>query len=359
MTEENQKTQFSINLKSDKDNNIDIKNLASYEAIQTDKIVNPVSKVYKEMTNRKTLPHLFDSGAIFTVSNYKRKDKEVALRFDSTNDLDADLTPYEKIIMKVVGNLYNDGNEFISIDQIYRKSNGYHGRQPASKSAQRDILEALEKLRNTFVYADFSQHYVMSGQIPENLLDKDNEIIDINDSYFSENRTIISEERLVDWKKEAKLLNNKVAVGITVKELPIMLKYSIDIKQVDTVPDEYLNLSDLEITDNTGKTTKVTASKDRTTIVHELADRIKEIRNQTKKDKLNEVQTIKMEHFYEVIAHNKKVATLTKRQQESVRESVSLCLKNFEQKGLITDPEINLKRKKRENIFYLNFKFTK
>lgn len=197
----------------------DVKNIASFEAIQTDKYYMNTTKI---MNVLKRQNYLF--GDEISVSLKSKGANIPTATFTLSNPLNENLIDQlDANIYDAISTLVSAGNMFLSIDQIYRELNGFTGSQKASKATRDELQRRMQKMKNIEIDADFSEHYALNK---------------IQDGIMS-----IEEAPLLYFEKATKKLNGVIVDGYFFPMMPILYRYANDVKHVKAIKKELLNLS--------------------------------------------------------------------------------------------------------------------
>jgi len=285
MTEENQKNKFSVNIKSDKVDGID-----NYEAITTDKYFMNTTKV---MGILKRKSYLYDDEISVSLNSKKGADAPTAV-FTLYSERDKELIDeFDAQIYDTISTLVSVGNEFLSIDQIYREFNGFTGNQKASDAQRDEINKRMQKLASISIDADFSDHYKMNK---------------IEDGLIS-----IQKARLLYYEEATKRLNGVIVKGYLFPMMPILYRYGNDVKHIKSIPKSLLNLSheSAKIEHRANNTTN------RSLTNTYCLDMIHIIRQTKQKSGV-----IKLQNIYEMLERVHQKA-LSDKQKKTVRESLN------------------------------------
>lgn len=198
----------------------DVKNIASYEAIQTDKYYMNTTKI---MNVLKKQNYLFGDEISVSLKS-KKGEKTPAVRFTLSNPQNENLLDqFDSNIYNAISTLVSVGNVFLTIDQIYRAMNGDDGSKKASKTQRDELQRRMQKMKNIEIDADFSEHYALNK---------------IQDGIMS-----IEEAPLLYFEKVTKKLNGVIVDGYLFPMMPVLYRYANDIKHVKAIKKELLNLS--------------------------------------------------------------------------------------------------------------------
>lgn len=294
MIEENQKSIYSLNIKDEQAAKQpledDIKNLDNYEAVSTDKYYMNTTKV---MNILKKQNYLFDSEISVSLRSKKGENTPTATFTLSNPQDEALIDQWDGNIYDAISTLVSAGNEFLSIDQIYRELNGFTGSQKASKATRDELNRRMQKLKNIEIDADFSAHYTLN-KIQEGIMS-------------------IEEAPLLYFEKATKKLNGVIVDGYLFPMMPVLYRYANDVKHVKAINKELLNLSH----DSAKTEHRASNTTDRGLINTHCIEMIHVIR-QTKQ----KTGVIKLQGVYEMLerVHQKE---LSDKQKKTVRESLN------------------------------------
>lgn len=268
----------------------DVENLASYKAIQTDKYYMNTTKIMNVLKKQ-----IYPFGEEISVGlKSKKGEKTPAVKFTLSNPLN------ENLLDQLDGNIYNAistlvsvGNEFLTIDQIYRAMNGDNGSKKASKAQRDEIQQRMQKMKNIEIDADFSEHYALN-KIQEGIMS-------------------IEETPLLYFEKATKKLNGVIVDGYFFPMMPVLYRYANDVKHIKAIKKELLNLSH----DSAKTEHRASNTTDRGLINTHCIDRIHVIQQTGQK-----TGTITLQSVYEMLERVHQRG-LSNKQKKTVRENLN------------------------------------
>ena len=302
---------------------IDIEQLSLFENItlaHIDKNYIANAKVVNDLArlpiSKLTAPAEVDVGQNVTV--LIEFGVEAGIELSSNHDF----TYFDKAVFDAICTRYEAGDNVFSIRTIYRTMHNYDSSNNPSDARYNEIMNSIRKMNQIKVSADLTNHvrsYMKKSKEYSHLSDDE---IDKMVGFYK-----IGNEPLIDYRTvEAQIQGAETEAIYLVRE-PFLYTYSKQIKHVQSVPSELLNL---------GGNTRTTT--DRTAIIHYLISRIETMKSQkerSRKKVLHTTQrTIPYDRIYEIVEkiRGEKLSYDVKRTK---RAEVNEILRQYKDKGYI------------------------
>ena len=216
------------------------------------------------------------------------------------------LDTYDSIIYSTIATLREVGNTFITIDMIYRKMNGFNGKQRASEPQKQELIGRIERMRTVKVTADYSPLAEFKKSDGDFVKDEEVPI-------------------LFTWKRTQRI-NGVYSEGYVFPQVPIFYDTAKKIHHIQNIDDKFLNLGHEGISNQS----RLSNSRDRTIINTYLIQRIEDMKSNNRL-----LKTISIDTVCEKLAQTKGLAELDRNAKKRAKDNIFAILDIQKENGLI------------------------